>query len=601
MQAGIFMKHITLKIILSLFCCSLIIALILSGTAISKSRAVMQEEVKRGLVHASAKYASQFSRELKTHENAVDLISTVVSSGFTASKVSKDRLEFLKIEENLADIIRLTMEDIPETKSLYVTFNPKTSGGNDEVWYLRNEAGEVFHMEADNTVTDWLVDGKETDAYYFQAIRKGKNWSGVEYDKYLGVYSVTYSRACNDKYGQLIGVAGTDIFIDDMLDTVKNIQMEAGGYAFLMDGAGNYLAGSTSEEIFMEMKQAGILNLPDHIAPADKEGVVASEEEAITYAEVKGDRYLTAYSKTTNGWILALSQSENHLLLPILHLKQMIYTIAGLILSGVLIYSFYFSKISLSPIVREYEQKDVIMHHQSRQAKLGEMVGNIAHQWKQPLNVMSITLSNLWDDWKQGNLTEQQLREHISNMRSYIKNMSGTVDDFADFLKPSRKKDYFSLADAVDTALSLMQESIKINRITVIEDSEVNLNAYGYKNEFCHGVFNVLNNARDAIIESGIDKREIRIKIYSGQGSKQKGVSIIDIENNGSRIPEESLQQVFDPYFTTKEEKGGTGIGLYLTKEIIEAHMAGTIELFNTETGVCCRMIIPREDTHERS
>jgi signal transduction histidine kinase len=345
------------------------------------------------------------------------------------------------------------------------------------------------------------------------------------------------------------------------------------------------------------MKQSGILNLPNYVAPADQEGVVASEEEAITYAEVEGERYLTAYSKTTNGWILALSQSENHLLLPILHLKQMIYTIAGLILSGVLIYSFYFFKISLSPIVKEYEQKDVIMHHQSRQAKLGEMVGNIAHQWKQPLNVMSITLSNLWDDWRQGNLTEQQLREHISNMRSYIRNMSGTVDDFADFLKPSRKKDYFSLADAVDTALSLMQESIKINRITVIEDSEVNLKAYGYKNEFCHGVFNVLNNARDAIIESGVDKREIRIRIYSRQGIKQTGVSIIDIENNGNQIPEEYLQQVFDPYFTTKEEKGGTGIGLYLTKEIIGAHMAGTIELFNTETGVCCRMVIPREDT----
>ncbi|MDF2654869.1 MAG: sensor signal transduction histidine kinase [Bacillota bacterium] len=591
------MKHMTLKIILSLVCCSLLIALILSSAAISKSREVMQEEVKRGLVYASQKYASQFSRAFQTHENVVDLISIMVSGSFTVREFSEDRAKFRALEEELEEMVRTTMEDVPDAKSLYLTFDPEASGGNDEVWYLRTENGEVAYMEADNTVSDWLVDGRETDAYYFQAIREGRSWSGVEYDKYLGIYSVTYSRACIDREHKLIGVVGTDIFLDDIFETVKNIQMEAGGYAFLMDATGNYLAGSTSDKIFQEMKQKGIFELPDYIEPADSGGIISSDEDNIKYTEAAGERYLTAYSKTSNGWILALAQSEHNLLLPILHMKRMIYTMAGLILAGVLVYSFYFFKISLVPIVKEYEQKDIIMHHQSRQAKLGEMVGNIAHQWKQPLNVMSITLSNLWDDWKQGSLTEQQLRDHINHMRSYILNLSGTVDDFADFLKPSRKKELFSLPDAVDTALSLMQESIKINRITVIEDAELNLNAYGYRNEFCHGVFNVLNNARDAIIEAAPDKREIRVRIYSRQGAKQRGEAVVDIFNNGSHIPEELLKQVFDPYFTTKEEKGGTGIGLYLTKEIIEAHMAGTIELFNIENGVCCRMVIPREDT----
>lgn len=585
------MKNVTLKIILSLICCSLMIALVLSASAVTQSRDVMQEEVKKELLYASQKYANQFSTEFETQENVVDLISTMVSATFVADEYMKDRRRFLLFEKKLSDIIRDTMENIPEALSLYFTFNPETSGANDEVWYLRHEDGEVYYKKADNTASDWLVDdGGVESAYYFEAIRKGKSWSGVEFDRHLNTYSVTYSRSCWDKDGQLIGVVGTDIFIDRIFNTVKNIQMEEGGYAFLTDSSFKYLAGSMPEEFFDGMKEDGVLELPAFDSAADPGRDPA---DVIYYSDVDGERYLTTYAKTSNGWILALVQSEKVLLQPIQDMKRILFTMAGLILLGVLAYSYYFFKKSLVPIVREFEQKDIIMLHQSRQAKLGEMVGNIAHQWKQPLNVMSITLSNLWDDFDQGRLTEEQMKAHISDMRLYIKNMSCTVDDFADFLKPSRKKEEFSLGEAVGTALDLMQESVKINRISVIREEEKNLTVYGYRNEFCQGIFNILNNARDAIIESNQGKREIKIKIYSSKDAKQKPVTVIDITNNGDRIPEASLPLLFEPYFTTKEEKGGTGIGLYLTKEIVEAHMNGSIELFNVEGGVCCRIVIP--------
>lgn len=589
------MKKITLKIIVSLVCCTLIIALILNGAAITQSKDVMQEEVKKELLYASQKYASQFSREFETQENVVDMIYTMVSANFTVAEYQNDRSEFLIREKNLSEVIKNSMGNIPEAQSLYFTFNPETSGANDEVWYLRNENGEVYYMEADNTIEEWLVDGNEDSEYYFQAVKKGRNWSGVEYDMYLDIYSVTYSRACWDKNGELIGVMGTDIFIDDIFNTVKNIQLEEGGSAFLMDGNYNYLAGSTSEEVFGDMIQEGVLNLPDETGSQPQNGSENEADQNLIYSDVQGERYLTTYATTSNGWILALVQSESSLLLPIKHMKQMLYTMAGLILIGVLAYSFYFFKRSLAPIVKEFEQKDIIMLHQSRQAKLGEMVGNIAHQWKQPLNVMSITLSNLWDDFQQDKLDEDQLKAHIDNMRLYIRNMSGTVDDFADFLKPSRKKEGFSLNEAIDTALSLMQESIKINRIMVKVEADDDEKAIGYRNEFCQGIFNILNNARDAIIESNSDNREIVIRLYSGKDTKQKAVTIIDIFNWGNQIPDESIPLIFEPYFTTKEEKGGTGIGLYLTKEIVEAHMNGSIQMFNVKNGVCCRLMIPKE------
>jgi signal transduction histidine kinase len=576
------MKNITLKTILSLICCSLVIALILNGFAVTQSRNVMRDQVRKELMYASQKYANQFSTGFETQENVVDLICTVVTADFAAVEFRNDRRRFLSLENKLNEVIRDSMQNIPETQSLYFTFNPETSGANDEIWYLRNEKGKVYFMQADNTVEDWLVDdGTAESAYYFDAVRNGTHWSGVEYEKYLDTYSVTYSRACLDRNGELIGVMGTDIFIANIFDTVKNIQLAEGGYAFLTDSSFRYLAGSSPEEAFNRMKEDGILKPPVGVS------------QPISYSSQKGERYLAACAVTSNGWILTLVQSEKTLLQPIQDMKRILFSMAGLILIGVLAYSYYFFRKSLAPIVREFEQKDIIMLHQSRQAKLGEMVGNIAHQWKQPLNVMSITLSNLWDDSRQGKLTEETLKAHIEDMRQYIKNMSGTVDDFADFLKPSRKKETFFLGEAVSTALGLMQESIKINRISVVMESEKERSAYGYRNEFCQGIFNILNNARDAIMEASPEQREIRIRIYSMKAARP--VTVIDIENDGAQIRETDSLHLFEPYFTTKEDKGGTGIGLYLTKEIVEAHMNGTIRLFNTENGVCCRITLPGE------
>ena len=134
--------------------------------------------------------------------------------------------------------------------------------------------------------------------------------------------------------------------------------------------------------------------------------------------------------------------------------------------------------------------------------------------------------------------------------------------------------------ESIQAALSLMQESIKINRIVVNFDAEETYSAFGYRNEFCQGIFNILNNARDAIIESSPEKREIGIRISAEQDVKKKAVTVINITNEGHQIPAADMPLLFEPYFTTKEEKGGTGIGLYLTKEIVEVHMNGSIQLF---------------------
>lgn len=294
---------------------------------------------------------------------------------------------------------------------------------------------------------------------------------GVEYDMYLDNYALTYSRACYDKEGGFIGVMGTDFFVEDIFNDVKHIQLEEGGYSFLMDEDYNYLVGSKPKEFFMELKEAKVIR-----QSKDGNGIYEENEnqkvnednlKSISYAIVDGERYIATYGVTSNQWKIALVQSESSLMLPIKYMKQMLYTMAALTLVGVIVYAFYFSNRSVMPIVKESEQKDIVLMHQSRQAKLGEMVGNIAHQWKQPLNVMNIALSNLLDDYKNGLLDEENLKKQIGDMRLYIKSMSTTVDDFADFLKPSRKKEAFDPCEAIEISLGLMAESLRINRISV--------------------------------------------------------------------------------------------------------------------------------------
>lgn len=584
------MKKVIFKVILSIVICSMIITLFVSGAAISKTREILHKEVEKEISYAVQKYAVQFSKQLETHENVIDLVSLFTEETFLVSQYENNRMSFEEKERLLATIIKRTMESQEEIKSLYFTFNPDTSKANDEVWYLRNGSGDVQYREADNTIEDWLVDGKEDSEYYFSAIRKGSNWSGVEYDRYLNDYSLTYSRACYDKNGNLIGVAGTDIFTDDIFDSVRNMELLEGGSAFLMDGEYNYLVGSKPEELFLDLKKSGGIKL---VQPE-----IDSSNKNITYAIIDGERYLTSYGKISNGWNLAIIQSEKSLMEPVEQIKQMVYVMGLLVLVAVFLYFFYLSRKSVLPIVREYEQKDIILLHQSRQAKLGEMVGNIAHQWKQPLNVMNITLSNLKDDYNSGFLSEELMDRYLADMRSYIISMSGTVDDFADFLKPGRKKEAFDPCSAVETSLGLMAESLRMNRIAVRFERAEGLCIFGFRNEFCQGIFNILNNARDAIVEASMDIREIAIKMKRVQDG-DRDIVVIEIANRGPNIPENLIPLLFQPYFTTKEQDGGTGIGLYLTRQIIEMHFNGRIEMFNTIDGVCCRITIPGGSENE--
>lgn len=232
-------------------------------------------------------------------------------------------------------------------------------------------------------------------------------------------------------------------------------------------------------------------------------------------------------------------------------------------------------------------KKDRLLQHQSKLAELGDMIGNIAHQWRHPLTRLSLTLQNLKAFKNKGKLSDKHLEDALENSLYQIEFMSNTIDNFKNFYKKDLKKSDFKVGEALENILQIIGSILQHSNIKLIVKDEESLEIFGNKNEFSQVLMNVIMNAKDAFEERKIENPEIIIEI--SKNSSQKVT--IDILDNAGGIPETIIDDIFDPYFTTKDEKG-TGIGLYLSKAIIEDKMKGTIEVFNEEKGAHFKIIV---------
>lgn len=226
-------------------------------------------------------------------------------------------------------------------------------------------------------------------------------------------------------------------------------------------------------------------------------------------------------------------------------------------------------------------KKDQMMIRQSRLAAMGEMISNIAHQWRQPLNALALTIQDIEDSYHHNEITDTYIHETVEKSMELIQHMSVTIDDFRNFYKTNKDMVDFSLKRSVDEAMKIISASLKNFSI----DTEINcvndINVRGYPNEFSQVILNLLSNSKDALLDNRSSDR--LIKIFIDQSETGKGrLTIID---NGGGIPSEILENVFDPYFSTKEQGRGTGIGLYMSKTIIENNMGGKIDIANIDDG----------------
>ena len=228
----------------------------------------------------------------------------------------------------------------------------------------------------------------------------------------------------------------------------------------------------------------------------------------------------------------------------------------------------------------ELREKDQILLLQSRQAAMGEMIGNIAHQWRQPLNALGLSVQQLMLYYDLGKFTREFLDNNVAQSVELIKHMSKTIDDFRNYFRPDKEKAEFKMNESVANTVSLIEDSFKNRHIdieVVVKDDPV---IYGYPNEFAQALLNILNNARDAMAERDINDPRVTITICS-----ESGHAVVIIADNAGGIPEEIIGKIFEPYFTTKGPQHGTGVGLFMSKAIIEKNMGGRLAARNIANG----------------
>ena len=290
--------------------------------------------------------------------------------------------------------------------------------------------------------------------------------------------------------------------------------------------------------------------------------------------------YLDNLNKLIRKKKVMLEQNNDEAFLNILKISIAITFVLILI-------SFYVSKV-LTNMFSEYKQnikneiqntldKEKLLIQQSKMATMGEMIGSIAHQWKQPLSVISMSNGLLRYGKEDKNfLDEESHLESLDSIDTSVNNLSQTIDDFRNFFNPNKTRVLFKINDAIDETLNLISSQLENNNIEIVKDIST-IELYGSQNELQQTLINLLKNAKEELIKMYTDKKRL---IFIDSYKNNDNV-IIKIKDNANGIPIDIMEKVFDAYFTTKEKTGGTGIGLYMCKQILENSMFGNITVSN--------------------
>ena len=263
--------------------------------------------------------------------------------------------------------------------------------------------------------------------------------------------------------------------------------------------------------------------------------------------------------------------------------KNVIPQIGNLI--ETLILSFALS-VKTKQLIKEKKEQEQMLIHQSRLASMGEMLANISHQWRQPLNRIASFIMNMQIHIMDNYKDEKYLNKKLEESQLQLEYMSSTIDDFTEFYKKDKTKEKFFISEAIQNAYTIIESSLQSNNIQleiiVNDDFEIN----SYKKELSQVILNLIQNAKDALLLNKIQDPKITISIQDNK---------IFIQDNANGIPKDIINNIFEPYFTTKAKYKGTGLGLYMSKIIIEKNMQSHISVKNNNNGALFTIDFPLE------
>lgn len=235
--------------------------------------------------------------------------------------------------------------------------------------------------------------------------------------------------------------------------------------------------------------------------------------------------------------------------------------------------------------IAKNEEKQRVMFWQSRHASLGQMLANIAHQWRQPLTELSLAVFNIKKALQNSN--EDDASKFYAESKHIIKNMSETIDDFTNFFSPDKEKHYFNIKDSIMESIGLLESMIDDEMIVVKRDLE-DIEVLGITNELTQVIINLINNSKDAFKHNSILLREITIS-----AKEKNGFALIELQDNAGGIAKENLEKIFEPYFTTKHKSRGTGLGLFMSRMICEQGLGGTLDVKSKKNSTTFSIKIP--------
>lgn len=388
----------------------------------------------------------------------------------------------------------------------------------------------------------------------------------------------------------------------DLLNLIQKVRYGKNGYVFVVDKNGVYLSHVAKDYIDknrIDLRDKNGFMITKEIIETAKKGegyiqyigtfqpTTGKAAEKITYVKGFEDWEWSIASGTYLSDLKEVVEEKKQNLkrLNKLEIEKMItFSIIVTVIFVILSYIFakiiekrflVYQKLVEDEIIRN-RQKDEIMFQQSKMAAMGEMLENIAHQWRQPLSAISMNASGLQLRMDLEEVDKSVIDKVLDNIVKSTMFLSRTIEDFRNFFKSDKKQTEFNLKDTLEQSIKIVDSKFKnrdIKVFTTLEDIKV----YGSNNELVQVLMNILNNARD-ILEN---KKEDEERVLQISISKDNENALIKIHDNGGGVADGVAKKIFDPYFTTKHQSQGTGIGLYMSREIVVKHFKGTIEVEN--------------------
>ncbi|QKF67639.1 Cache sensor-containing signal transduction histidine kinase [Arcobacter venerupis] len=557
-----------------------------------EKKELIQEEVNRVytfIEHLQKSTEQELKKNVKTRVYEAHAIATGIYNKYKDTKSKEEIFQLIKVAFN---DIRFNdgrgyyfMDDVNGVKLSHPI--DTSIEGNNFLNYTDVKGYKLFE-----TIVKTIKDKTERfDEYYWY-----KPNSNKEIGKKISFY----------KYFEPLNIAiGSGEYFDDFerniqkqaLEYINLIKFDKAGYIFIIDKNKEYLnhfsknlVGLNIDKMPNDVKEI-TLKLWQIGKSGDGYYTYIQNSKPYSNEAAKKTSYVKGY-KDWN-WVIGSGFYEDDIFQEILETKKRLdekyenyiknILIIGFVLIIMLLIISKYVSIYLENKFKEYKielnKQQTILHQQSKMAAMGEMIANIAHQWRQPLSTITTASTGMVLQKEMGVLTDEFFFEASRKINSSAQHLSKTIDDFRNFFSPNKVKSKVYIGTLFETTLDLISAQFNAKDIKIIENIE-NIELITYENELVQALINILNNARDELIKL---PNEFEKLIFIDVLKSDKDTILIYIKDNAGGIEDENIDKIFEPYFSTKHKSQGTGIGLYMTEEIITKHLDGQIFVKNKE------------------